>query len=73
MNKLTSSVVATFVCASSKKFNNALALALILYYKCSLFKNSYENISNLQMPISHARIVQSGQLRCFFFLYLYFL
>ena len=65
MNKLTSSVVVTFLNATTKDFDNALALAIILCQRCLLSKNSCENINNLQMLIVHARIIQTGQVRYF--------
>ena len=64
-NKLTTIVVAILLNATIKNFNNASKLIIILYHRCCLlFRMSCENINNLQMPISHARIVQIGQLRC---------
>ena len=65
MNKLTRSVVVTFENATPKNFNNALAPTINLCHRCLLFKNSCENISKLQMLITHTRIVQTKQ-----FLYL---
>ena len=61
MNKLTSSVVVTFENVAPKNFNNALAPAIKLCWRCLLSKNSCENISKLQMPTTHARIVQTKQ------------
>ena len=65
MNKLTGSVVAIFVNAATKNFANALIPAIIMCHRCLLSKKKCENISNLQMPISHAKVVQTRQLRCF--------
>ena len=65
VNKFSNIVVATFVIVATKNFDNIVVLAIILCQRCLLSKNSCENISDLQMAITHARIIQTEQLRCF--------
>ena len=53
MDKLTSNVVATFVNAAIKNYDNALAPAIIVCHKCCLLsRKTCENIIDFQMQES---------------------